>query len=496
MTVISIKKIFKGSLWVVLTTIITRLAGFIVLPILARLLGASDLGLYNLIQNTVQTGDGLSRLGTDAALHRNGSQYQTIGIKAVGRLFGVGASISILASVIVALTLWLYQGIIALNWLGEPKTEEWLSLTAITILLIGIANPSWFFLVALQAFKIYSIRNSTVTILGSLITIIFAWQFGLAGAIWGLCITALMQVIFGWSLTLPILREKNIKLSLANYTSESRSILSFGLPFYASNFLSSFIALPLLGYVSRSGGIEQLGYLRVAQSMSQFITFLPTAIAPVIISNLSASISSDVNNYKKLKSLHLRVLWLFIIIVAATISLSLDYIIPTLFGSEFSQAIILSQIAIWNAAISSLSGIFGQYVTSSGDTRKIAIIQIIGLTINLVLALLLVPRYSSMGLLLSQGISSISIFLLYYKPALHDLNTIDKKSILVLSFFSMFLISMLLILTSIFNGRIIKIIAFACVIILSVAVLIANIFTKNERIMATRVIKNKLDHYK
>lgn len=481
MSLLSLKEFLKSSFWVVLANFVTRFSGFVTLPLLARLLGPANLGLYSLVQNTVQTGDGLGRLGIDAAMHRNGSQYQTIGVKAVGRLFGVGACLMIAAGSLVAISLWLARSTIALHWLGEPRVEPWLGLTALIIVLTTIGNPPWVYLVALHAFRTYSLRTSVVSITGAIVTLSLAWFFGLSGGLWGLGLTALIQAVWGWWLTLPVLQEKEIRLRYDHFFSEVRTIFSFGLPFYASNFLSSFIALPLLGYVSRTGGIEQLGYLRVAQSLSQFISFLPTAIAPVVISNLSANITADVQGYQQLKSLHLRSLWICILILSITICFGLDTLIPKLFGSTYTAAVLLSRITIWMAAISSLAGIFSQYVISSGNTRLIGVIQITGLLITVLVALRLIPIYSSTGLLIAQTSGVAFTLIAYTKPALNDLKESEQKPLWFLAILSITQIVVTFLVPVYVHNLVFLLFLAIAIIIVTVSLAFFQVFTLQER---------------
>jgi O-antigen/teichoic acid export membrane protein len=491
----SLKGFLKGSFWVALAKIVTRLAGSIVLPILAWLLEPAALGLYSLVQRTVQTGDNLSRLGIDAAMHRNGAQYQTIGTEAVGRLFGVGACLITCTGGAIALTLWLFREAIALNWLGEPSVEPWLGLTAIFIVLTAIGSPSWFYLLALGAFRAHSLRISVATIAGTAATVALAWSFGLAGALWGLGVTALIQTIWGWWLTLPILREKGIQLRCDRFITEARGILSFGLPFYAGNFLSSFVALPLLGYVSQVGGIEQLGYLRVAQSLSQLISFLPTSIGPVLISNLSANLVADAEGYQQLKSLHLRSLWVFILIISVATCFSLEFLIPRLFGSSYTEAILLSRITIWITAVRSLSGMLSQYVISAGKTRIIAAIQTGGLIITVLSALVLIPRYSSLGLLLAQGLAAILILLAYVKPALGDLDVADNKSLWFLATLSFILVTVTFTFSTFINDIWLTLIYSVCTSITAAITSISVAFTASERTSGLRIIRKQINRF-
>jgi O-antigen/teichoic acid export membrane protein len=489
MSSLSVKEFFRGSFWVVLANVVTRFAGFVTLPLLARLLGPADLGLYSLVQNTAQTGDGLARLGIDAAMHRNGSQYETIGTKAVGQLFGVGACLMIGAGCLIALCSWAARNALALNWLGEPRIEPWLGLTTLIVILTTISNPPWVYLVALHAFRTYSLRTSVVSIAGAILTLSLAWFFGLAGALCGLGLTALIQAVWGWWLTFPVLQEKKIRLRCEHFFSEARSILGFGLPFYVSNFLSSFIMLPLLGYVSRTGGIEQLGYLRVAQSLSQLITFLPTAIAPVLVSNLSASIVADVQGYQRLKSLHLRTLWACILVFSASVCFSLDALIPKLFGSTYVDAVLLSRITMWIAAITSIASIFSQYVISSGNTRLIAVIQTLGLLITLGVALTLIPTYSSLGLLIAQILGATFTLIAYIQPALKDIHQSDRIHLRYLVGLSLNLMAITFLLPFILKNSLLLLACSSLCISATLAILYFQVFTIQERVFVSLAFK-------
>ncbi len=481
-------KFIKGSFWLVLTNVIVKLAGFISLPILARLLGPSSLGIYNLVQNTIQTADGFSKLGADAAMHRYGAQYESSGTESVGRLFGVGACLMQISSISIAISICIFKVEIARDFIGEKSIEPWLILIAFVLCVTSIGNPSWLYLVALQEFKVFSQRNTIVAIAGAIITLLLTWQFGLNGAIWSFAIVSIIQTFYGWWLTLPVLSKYGIKLRLDHFIPEALKILKFGLPFYASNFLVSFVGLPLLGYVSKSGGIEQVGYLRVAQSLSQFVSFLPATLAPVLISALSASLVGNSEEYQKLKSLHFRVVWGILLITSAVISFNLDWIIGLLFGATFQDAIILSRITIWITAISSVVGMMGQYVTSLGNTRVIAIIQVISLALMVLVSMLLIPEYKSIGLLIGQAVSVFFALIAYIRPALADIHKSDRKFLWMMTFASINLL-ILSFLPSIISFNLLATITISLVFLgISLVLITLGCFTKEERLSAYLIL--------
>ncbi|MBW4583133.1 MAG: oligosaccharide flippase family protein [Tildeniella nuda ZEHNDER 1965/U140] len=488
----SLKPLLKSSFLLVIATLVSRLSGLIVLPIVARLLGPSSLGLFSLLQNTAQTADMLSRIGVDAAMHRNGAQYESLDRQSVGRLLGVGSCLIIIAGIFIALFICLNAQLVASLVLGDAKAAQWLNLTALTVVLTVAFTPSWICLIALHAFKAYTILTSLSSIVGALLTLLLTYRFGIAGALWGLAGTALIQFISGWCLTLPILRQKKISLRCDQFIAESKSLLGFGLPFYFGNFLSGFILLPLLGYVGKVGGLDQLGHLRVAQSLSQIVSFLPTAVAPVIISSLSATLVADLNTHQRIKSLSLRCLWLLMLFFSLMICLNLDGVIKLLFSSKYLEAIVLSKIMIWMVAINSLSGVFNQYMVSAGKTHAIAVIQVFGLIITVLIALLTVQHHGAMGLLLAQLVASIFTCSAYVRPSLSDLDQTEQRRILYLFLISLLAISLTFLpFSNITNFWVCLVLSLILgVFILSISAHWA--FAENEREAFNSVIRKKI----
>lgn len=395
-------------------------------------------------------------------------------------------------SSLLAILLCFNQSFIAGVWLNQPRIEPWLVMVAVTIFISTLSNPPWLYLVALHSFRLHSIRTALISIFGALITLALAFTFGLSGAIGGLTATAVIQMVLGWGMAVNILKEHHIKLRLDNFISQSRSIFAFGLPFYASNFFSALVALPLLGYVSRVGGLEQLGFLRVAQSLSQLVSFIPGAIAPVLISTLSANLLSDPDEYQKIKSLHLRSLWTIMVLFSSIACLSLDYLVPILYGSTYTQAILLSRLTVWITLIGSLSGILNQYVVSAGKMRSLMIIQTVGLIINTALAVFLIPSWNSIGLLIAQFASTLFTVVAYIRPALVDINISDKKRFLLLLILNIILIMTSVGLPLITNNYQLTLFVNVSCLFFTMFFVIAKMFTAEEKRIVLSTVKAKL----
>ncbi|NBD18238.1 MAG: oligosaccharide flippase family protein [Cyanobacteria bacterium] len=489
----SVKAIIKGSFWVTLAKFITRLAGLLVLPFLARLLDPAAFGVYSLLHRTVQTGDNFSRLGVDVAVQRNGAQHQSMAKEEVGRLFGVGGCLTIGSAALLTLGLCLGNSSIATYFLGEPKIATWLPLVGLTIFVTASSNVPSFYLTALHAFRLYSLRDSITVIVGALITVILTSLLGLSGAIYGLLVTALIRLLSAGWFAFNLLHQKKIKLRFDLFFQEARSILNLGLPFYLANFLSNFITLPLLGWLTRLGGIEQVGYLRVAQSLSQLVSFIPTTVGPVMISYLSASFASNFAEYQKLKSIHLRTLWGLSLLVSIFLCFSLDILMPALFGVTYDQAIPLSRITIWIVFVNTLSGVISQSLISAGNTRTIAIWKTKGLFIMMASAFLMIPRYQATGFLLAQAFGSLFTLFGYGKLTWFNLSNTDQKRVFCLALTTLLSVALAFIVPYLFASNLILLFSIKLFIIITlIRIIILASFYNKEFFRLRKLISNKL----
>jgi O-antigen/teichoic acid export membrane protein len=429
----AIAKLIKGGAWLTLANLVSKLASALALPLLARLLGPESLGIYSVIFSLAQSAQSLSTLGADVAMQRNGAQHKTLGTDAVGRLFGVGLALICLVSAVIGLGVRFFREPLAQHWLGQPDVIPWLGTTALLIGLQPWGNAPLLFLSSLQDFRAYALRSSLGLIGSSAATVLLAWQFGLPGAVQGLIFAAIAQIAWSYLIVKPVLRSKGIRLRFDRFWQESRSILKFGFPYYFGNtLLGNLAGLPLMGLVSQYGGLEQLGYLRVAQSMAALIGFIPTAIAPAAISYLSASSADNDQSYHYLKSVHLRGVWALLLVPTGAVCLVLAEIINGLFGSAYQQATVLAWLSLWISVLAGVYAVLVQYLVVAGKTVRVAWASSILVMFWIFAAFLLVPQYSALGFLLAQAIGQIVGLLIVFRPAIVDF---DIKDIFLLSNF-------------------------------------------------------------
>jgi O-antigen/teichoic acid export membrane protein len=433
-----IRKLIKGGSWLTLGNTVSKIAAMLALPAIARLLGPESLGIYSVVFTLAQTAQGVSAVGADVAMQRNGAQHETTGTEAVGRLFAVGLTLVLFTSAITAGGVWLFRSELAQHWLGQPGITPWIGIAAVLILLQPIGNIPLLFLASLQDFRAYALRSSVGVIFSSAVTVLLAWHYGLKGAMAGMVLSAVAQILWSYLIIKPILEAKRIRLRLDKFRQEVRAILKLGFPYYfGSTLLPALAFLPLMGLVGKYGGLSQLGYLRVAQSLAALIGFVPAAIAPAAMSYLSSSWIGDKESYETLRSMHLRSIWIMLLVFTVPVCFLLPTLITALYGPAYDKTYVLSWLSLWISLLAGIGSVLVQYLVVAGKTVKVAWISTLGIGCFILSALVLVPRYQALGFLLAQLLGQIvaTPFVIY--PTLSEMKPKERALIKNLLFLTL-----------------------------------------------------------
>lgn len=424
----NVTKLVKAGTWLTLANVLSKLAGWLTLPLLARLLGPAGLGIYSLVFVIGQAGQTLTTLGADVVMHRNGAQYKTGGEEAMGRLFGVGMSIICAASLISGFSIWIFRAPLAAKWLGSPELSAWLGAAALLIVVQPLGTVPMIFLASLQEFRAYAGRSLIGVVVGSALTVSLAWRYGIKGAVMGLIVAAVAQI--GWSaiIVAPALRARKIRLRFDQFWQQARSILRLGFPYYYGNTLiGTAISVPIMGLVGKYGGLGDLAFLRVAQSMAAVIGFIPAAIAPAALSYLSASLTDDPGGFQRLRIVHLRSVWTILLVLTCAVCLLLPNIVQILFGRAYAPVYWLAWISLWLSVVMGLVAVLVQYLLVSGRTIRIAWVCTVGNICFLATSVFLVPRYGGLGFVFAQLAGQAVSLPLVFWPTIAELNREERR---------------------------------------------------------------------
>lgn len=342
--------------------------------ILARLLGVSDLGLFNLLLTTVQNCEMLSRCGADFAINYElGGQrelsYSAYGSQLSKALTQICTIASIFLSISAATFLLLDKGLLPLDLSHGIRLVSGV-FVVLMILIEGICASAWELLLVRHHTKLLALKQGLFIPIRLFFSAVCAFFCGVYGAILGW--TAISLVQFLW--LRAVLGSAWQPLKIESLRLPSILVLTKrGFPFYVSNLFSSFIFFPLLLKVSADYGLSEIGYLRVGQILQQLFAFLPATLVPVLFLRLRSELTFKDQSISIEKPM--RLIW-FILIVVLLLYCSVDtYLISALFGDSYISAIVPTRLLLITALLECLNQLIAQPLLASGQTRTYGLWQ-------------------------------------------------------------------------------------------------------------------------
>ena len=351
-----------------------RLLGFVGNLLLSRWLGPVDLGLFNLVWTTVQTGDTLVRCGGDFALNYElggqsevfKSEYGLQLSRAFAQLCSLSTSLFCTAT---AVWIWWGQGLFP----ASLATSQRFILGLLLLLMIaseGISASAWELLLVTHRTSSLALRQGLFFPLRLLLAALGALFSGVSGAMAGWTLIAIAQFLWLKCVLGDLWRPLSIwpPSRAALYC-----LLRRGLPFYAANLLASIIFYPLLLKVASTSGLSQVGYLRAGQILQQLFAFLPATLVPVLFLRLRRE-ESFLGQVLVIER-PLRVIW-FILLEALLLYCAFDQsIITSLFGIDFESALLPTRFLLITALFECLAQLVVQPLLAAGKTRSYGLWQ-------------------------------------------------------------------------------------------------------------------------
>lgn len=353
-----------------------RVFGFLGNLILSRLLGPSSLGLFNLVSTTVQLSDTLVRCGGDYALNfelgGKPEALQTMqGIKLAQALTQICTLMTASVCIGIAIWVWCTNGMFPFS-ISHADRFFFTILLLLMVACEGISASAWEVLLVSRRTVQLAHKQGIFVPLRIVFSAVGSAFGGVMGAMAGWTLTSVAQCFWLKSVLKSLWTPLQIWPPLLDSV---RALSKRGLPFYASNLLSSIIFYPLLLSVASGNGLAEIGYLRIGQILQQLFAFLPATLVPVLFLKLRGETSFG--DQVSLMERPLRLIWLFLIEALLFYCILDRSLILLLFGDSFISALVPTRMLLITALFECLCQLLVQPFLASGKIR------IYGLTQNL-----------------------------------------------------------------------------------------------------------------
>lgn len=168
-------------------------------------------------------------------------------------------------------------------------------------------------------------------------------------------------------------------LSTINYISNTVQFLSYRMDFWFVNYYS---------------GSRELGIYSLAVNLAQLFWLLPNAVGAVLFPNIA---SMDPKKALEYSQMLCRIIFTTTVLFGAVGGIVLAYLIPFLYGVEFSTAAKLFFILLFGIVPFSIKIIIASYYAGVNKTKLDMIGSVIGFIFCLITNILLIPKYGSIG---------------------------------------------------------------------------------------------------
>ena len=382
----SFKKYFVNTSWLFLERILRILVSFVVTIFVVRYLGPKEFGLYSYALSFFWLFGSLSTLGLEAITTKEIVKYPDKKDEINGTVFFLRIAGSISAIIIIAVVLFLageetYSAVLILILSGSFLFQ---SFSVIEYYFRGIVKAKYN-AYALSASVILSSALKVLFILikAPLIYFVYAVVFEYVALAVGL-----------------VLVYRHFKLSIFNWR-YSKHIASSLLKDSWPLMLSGLVVMVYMRVdqimIKNMIDEEAVGYYSAAVRLCEAWYFIPVtlcnSIFPAIVNAKNVSTKFYNNRMQKLYDL---LTWLAIGI-AVPVTIFSNQIIQILFGNEFSSAAPVLTIYIWAGVAVFLGVASSQYLINENLTKLSFFRTLIGMILNVVLNIILIPLYGIIG---------------------------------------------------------------------------------------------------
>ena len=401
----SIKDILTKSSRVFSLRIISIISGFFLMYLITNFYGAEGMGIFALSQTILMVMVMLSVFGTDTASLKYSSQYSNNNeYRKLNSLYFSIFKFVIVSSIFISIIILLIKGELSVFFNKSLLNHSlfFISLSILPMSFININSES------LRGIGEYSLFTIFRYVLIPVLTILFIYVLDnnndlltpiKAYAI-SICIISLLSFTF-------LLKEIKFFKYFSNIDSNLNDIVKYSFPVLISNsmlLLIQWIDIIILGYFETSNTV---GIYSVVMKISLFSSVILFSINSIVASEFSRLYSLD-------KMVDLRVLIkksskiiFFITIPVLILIVYFSKSILGYFGYEFIMANKTLYILVAGQFINVLCGSVGYILMMTEKQNIFKNIMIFATCVNIILNIVLIPKYGINGAAIASSISLI-----------------------------------------------------------------------------------------
>jgi len=414
----TIQRIAKNTAVLTIAEIVTAIIGLFFIMYVARYLGAMGFGILSFALAFTAIFSVITDIGLNPLTTREVARNKALAIKYLGNIAVLKTILTIATFGLIALTI---------NLLGYP--EQTINVVYLIALSLIFNAFSLMFYSIFRAYErmefvtIGRILNGVLLLAGAL----FAISQGLSVAAFALVYLLASVVTLGCNGIVSIWKfaKPKIEIDFGFWKETLKQAWPFGL---AGVFTTIYFWIDSV-MLSLMQGDEVVGWYNAAYRLVFVLAFIPGVYFNSIFPVMSRFYVSSRESLRFIYEKSIKYMFILAVPMAVGTTLLADRAIMLIFSPEYSHSIIALQILVWAVAFIFVSTGFLQLFESLN--KQIILAKVTGscALLNVVLNLILIPKYSYVGASIATVVTELTALALVFFWSLKIGYGISKKKV-------------------------------------------------------------------
>lgn len=404
----NLSELLKSSGFVLVFKVLGAISGYVFAFVVSKY-GADTYGIYELAFTALMILSVIVKWGLDGATVRFTQEYLVLGDKGkIRSLVSKSVFTIFISALVVGLLFFLLRKSLA-EAFDEPNLEKayvWVAVGLLPFVLLQYYSEALRALKNIKAFSVFQVGS--VLILASAIFILLKDIALSKGEIATLAFV-ISTAVFAFGAYLVF--QKSFRIRVGDIPAEQidfKSVLKVGVPLLISGSLFLVISWTdtlMIGYYKSS---TDVGIYRIAFKVATLITFIQFAVNSIAAPTIASLYAED-----DLTALRKYIKYIGVINAAFAIPITLFIIVFSepllnLFGAEYTSGTVLLPILAVGQLVNALAGPVMYILNMTGKEKLSQRIMIWMTGLNIILNVVLIPRYGIVGAAIATTISMVT----------------------------------------------------------------------------------------
>lgn len=400
-------KIIRGTAFVTIANILSRIGTFLGSLIVIRLLGLEQVGMLGLLESWLSLASMFALFGLGVATTR----YVATSLVEDNRLIGAysGAAIllglifSVVTGVVAYFVIRLAPGPVNFDTSDLIGATRWFIMTHVLLIFSLLVTMTMreigsAILQGLQLFQLFVYVNLTIGLLSLPVSYLLVRAYGLVGALQARLVLTSVELCLILVLVLHSMQRMETRFTLNMWQTTGRRLIAFGLP----TFIGQLIANPVRTFMitllaAQPAGAVQVGLLTTAGRIVGLANFIPASMASVIMPILATEWQRQRERFGQTIQTTLRMLWLASLPFTLLFLGATPTILSELYGSEYVAASMVTFLLLVVVLLASINETSDRTLAAANRQWLSTGNNLVWTVLFWLLGLVLVPRYLGLG---------------------------------------------------------------------------------------------------